>query len=201
MRFIFWTATLCSVALLLPSCAANTGGTGSTAPTITLTDFRAQNIERVRDGVLGLMGGDSAGLAGKEYIRAFEEDLAMRIPTQAAMPARTEQAPASNANPEWWWGDYAMWEEARRISAEKDRANNSISPDILELKRFLDGRKTEAIGDLRTHNAAFVAGGGRASAKLGLAASYIAIFCANEPGDLETITKLVEPLLTELTKK
>jgi hypothetical protein len=185
------TPLLCCI--VLSSCSART----DRAPSVTLLDFKAQNVERLHDGIARLVGEDSAGLAAREYIRAFEEDLAARIPTKGAMPA-----PITSDRIPTYWED-PRWMEIRREALEKSRAINDIplDPKLLELKHYLDGRKAEAIGELRRRNEAFRKQGDPVSATMGLAASYVAISCANEPGDVETITRLVEPLLDELTKK
>jgi hypothetical protein len=124
----------------------------------------------------------------------------MKIPTQGEppMPVTTDPMP-DNSDLGYRYSDPV---EAYNERVKSLQGNNvSFDPKLLELKRWLDGKKIEAIGDLRTHNEAFAAGGGRTPAKMGLSAAYVAISCANEPGDVETITKLVEPLLTTLTTK
>jgi hypothetical protein len=198
MKVILWITTLCFVALLLPSCATNTVG----GPTITLIDFSARNIEWLRAGIPHLVGDDSAGLAAMEYIEAFEEDLTTRIPTQAAMQAPIGNDPYVNTHVGGETDPARVWADDRSLNhISGEMTLPGTDPKILELKHWLDGRKVEAIGNLRAYSEAFVAGGGRTAAKMGLSAAYIAISCANERGDVETITKLVEPLLNELTKK
>ncbi len=188
----------CSVLLFLSlgllSCASKT----DRGPAITLTDFRAQNIERLHDGVIDLVGEDSAGIAAKGYIRAFEEDLAMQLPTRPAMPAPVDEPPELNLNAE-----LAILYAPGVNQSANDRSDALIAPGadpkILELKRWLDGRKMEALRELRRQNEEFLSRRDRASAKQGLAAAYVAISCANLPNEVETITALVEPLLAGLT--
>jgi hypothetical protein len=188
-------STLLLLSLIFSACAANTGR----GPSITVTDFRARNIERLHDGIPSLVGEDSAGIAAREYVKSFEEELGMRLPTQAAMPEPYDQDPILPDNgelvslPSSSRYDYTAQARVRELGAP------STDPKVLELKRWLDGRKVEAIGDLRAHNTAFSSGGGKASAKLGLSAAYVAVSCANEPNEVETITALVEPLLTALS--
>ena len=192
LRPLIWCGI---IPLVLSACAARSDKN----PSITILDFRAQNVERLHDGVIALVGDDSAGLAAREYIRAFGEDLASRLPAQSAMPAPVAKEPDIPSGAEWNLRE--SYERMWGINQEY-RSINSMPPDprLLELKRYLDGRKTEAIGDLRRRNDAFTGRGGRAEAKMGIAAAYVATSCANEPGDVETITRLVEPLLNELTK-
>jgi len=188
-------AVIAVVSAILVSCAAKT----DKAAALTLTDFRAQNIERVHDGTMVLVGEDSAGKAAKEYIRLFEEGLLTKIPTQSAMPAPETEIPADNNELASLYAGYQ--ERQRRL--EQYRAMNDVptDPEILELKRYLDGRKGEAMGELRRRNEAFNSARDNVSAKMGLAAGYVAVSCANEPNDVETITRLVEPLLAALTAR
>ncbi|HLF15359.1 MAG TPA: hypothetical protein VI932_10770 [Bacteroidota bacterium] len=185
-RDIGLTAICC---LLLLSCASKT----DRAPQITLLDFRTQNVERLHSGIEHLVGDDSAGVAAMEYVRIYEDDLVKYYPVKSN-PIAPDEPP----------GIYdGFCRGYRENIATKSVELNSINPDP-QTRRFLDylkGRRMGAMIDLRKYHEEYLSTGSTSAVKMGIVNAYVATTAMPSPNEMKNIVDMVEPLLTELTKK
>lgn len=192
------------VPILSASCASSAGRPGGTGPSIGIIDFRAQNAERLHDGIIRLAGDDSAGLAVREYLRIYEEELGKYLPAgSGTIAAARPNEPSTGVDPSWggFPGDRPYPQNSQIVFSQLHASllDARATPGMLRLIGYLDGRRLAAVAGLREHHAGFLTTGSLADAKLGLANAYVALTAMPPPNEVDLIAELVEPLLDALT--